>query len=110
MRRLQEKIQRAAACGRLLPLGRDRHYRRYWLLASADALFVEEDGFGLTEDMLQPATQTQTQTTARTREDQQVEDQEGKAEPAEGRLVSLPTTVLPLLVWCTTAFTVVNLH
>lgn len=99
MRRLQEKIQRAAACGRLLPLGRDRHYRRYWLLASADALFVEEDGFGLTEDMLQPATQTQTQTQTipRTREDQQMEDQEWKAEPAEGRLVSPPTAVLPLL-------------
>lgn len=80
MRHLQEKIQRAAACGRLLPLGRDRHYRRYWLLASADALFVEEDGFGLTEDMLRPATQTQNQAAPST-----TEDLEGKAEPAEGR-------------------------
>lgn len=80
MRHLQEKIQRAAACGRLLPLGRDRHYRRYWLLASADALFVEEDGFGLTEDMLRPATQNQNQAAPST-----TEDQEGKVEPAEGR-------------------------
>uniref|UniRef100_A0A673ASJ5 Bromodomain adjacent to zinc finger domain protein 1A n=1 Tax=Sphaeramia orbicularis TaxID=375764 RepID=A0A673ASJ5_9TELE len=45
---------RAAACTCLHPLGRDRLYRRYWLLPSACALFVEDDCFGLTEDMLQP--------------------------------------------------------
>lgn len=93
MRRLQEKIQKAAACGRLLPLGRDRHYRRYWLLTSADALFVEEDDFGLTEDMLRPQIQNQNQAAPRTREDQEVDDQDEKAEPAEGRLVSLPALV-----------------
>uniref|UniRef100_A0A3B4ZIS6 Bromodomain adjacent to zinc finger domain protein 1A n=1 Tax=Stegastes partitus TaxID=144197 RepID=A0A3B4ZIS6_9TELE len=54
VRELQERIQKAAACTCLLPLGRDRLYRRYWLLPSASVLFVEDDGFGLTEDMLQP--------------------------------------------------------
>ncbi|KAM8914075.1 bromodomain adjacent to zinc finger domain protein 1A isoform 2-T2 [Spinachia spinachia] len=54
VRELQERIQKAASCTSLLPLGRDRLYRRYWLLPSASALFVEEDGFGLTEDMLRP--------------------------------------------------------
>lgn len=96
MRQLQEKIQRAAACGRLLPLGRDRHYRRYWLLASADALFVEEDGFGLTEDMLQPTDQNQA--TPSTSEEQEEEEEDQKPEPAEGRLVSPSTAALPLLV------------
>uniref|UniRef100_A0A7N8YIY2 Bromodomain adjacent to zinc finger domain protein 1A n=1 Tax=Mastacembelus armatus TaxID=205130 RepID=A0A7N8YIY2_9TELE len=52
VRELQERIQKAAACTCLLPLGRDRLYRRYWLLPSAAALFVEDDCFGLTEDML----------------------------------------------------------
>uniref|UniRef100_A0A8P4G4T2 Bromodomain adjacent to zinc finger domain protein 1A n=1 Tax=Dicentrarchus labrax TaxID=13489 RepID=A0A8P4G4T2_DICLA len=51
---LQERIQKAAACTCLLPLGRDRLYRRYWLLPSASTLFVEDDCFGLTEDMLHP--------------------------------------------------------
>lgn len=54
VRELQERIQKAASCTCLLPLGRDRLYRRYWLLPSASTLFVEEDSFGLTEDMLQP--------------------------------------------------------
>jgi len=54
VRELQERIQRAAACTCLLPLGRDRLYRRYWLLPSAATLLVEDDGFGLTEDMLRP--------------------------------------------------------
>uniref|UniRef100_A0A3P8SXS1 Bromodomain adjacent to zinc finger domain protein 1A n=1 Tax=Amphiprion percula TaxID=161767 RepID=A0A3P8SXS1_AMPPE len=54
VRELQERIQKAATCTCLLPLGRDRLYRRYWLLPSASALFVEDDCFGLTEDMLQP--------------------------------------------------------
>lgn len=54
MRELQERILKAASCTCLLPLGRDRLYRRYWLLPSASALFVEDDCFGLTEDMLQP--------------------------------------------------------
>uniref|UniRef100_A0A8D3AMI7 Bromodomain adjacent to zinc finger domain protein 1A n=1 Tax=Scophthalmus maximus TaxID=52904 RepID=A0A8D3AMI7_SCOMX len=52
---LQERIHKAAACTCLLPLGRDRLYRRYWLLPSAAALFVEDDAFGLTEDMLEPS-------------------------------------------------------
>uniref|UniRef100_A0A3P9CKT5 Bromodomain adjacent to zinc finger domain protein 1A n=1 Tax=Maylandia zebra TaxID=106582 RepID=A0A3P9CKT5_9CICH len=55
VRELQERIQKAAACTCLLPLGRDRLYRRYWLFPSASALFVEADHFGLTEDMLQPS-------------------------------------------------------
>lgn len=54
VRELQERIQKAAACTCLLPLGRDRFYRRYWLLPSASTLFVEDDCFGLTEDMLHP--------------------------------------------------------
>lgn len=51
---LLERIHKAAACTYILPLGRDRLYRRYWLFPSAGALFVEEDFFGLTEDLLQP--------------------------------------------------------
>ncbi|XP_024124234.1 bromodomain adjacent to zinc finger domain protein 1A [Oryzias melastigma] len=54
VRELQERIQKAAACTCLLPLGRDRLYRRYWILPSGSALFVEDDSFGLTEDMLRP--------------------------------------------------------
>ncbi|XP_039529838.1 bromodomain adjacent to zinc finger domain protein 1A isoform X3 [Pimephales promelas] len=51
---LLERIQRAMACTYILPLGRDRLYRRYWIFPSAGALFVEDDFFGLTEDMLEP--------------------------------------------------------
>ncbi|XP_062863386.1 bromodomain adjacent to zinc finger domain protein 1A isoform X2 [Trichomycterus rosablanca] len=51
---LLERIHKAAACTYILPLGRDRLYRRYWLFPSAGALFVEDDYFGLTEDMLEP--------------------------------------------------------
>ncbi|XP_056151838.1 bromodomain adjacent to zinc finger domain protein 1A isoform X2 [Lampris incognitus] len=54
VRELQERIQKVAACTYILPLGRDRLYRRYWLFPSTCALFVEEDYFGLTEDMLLP--------------------------------------------------------
>lgn len=54
VRELQEQIQKAAGRTSLLPLGRDRLYRRYWILPSASALFVEDDFYGLTEDMLEP--------------------------------------------------------
>lgn len=53
-RELLERIQQAMACTYVLPLGRDRLYRRYWIFPSAGALFVEDDFFGLTEDMLEP--------------------------------------------------------
>lgn len=53
-RELLERIQQAMACTYILPLGRDRLYRRYWIFPSAGALFVEDDFFGLTEDMLEP--------------------------------------------------------
>ncbi|TSO25194.1 Bromodomain adjacent to zinc finger domain protein 1A [Bagarius yarrelli] len=53
-RELLERIHQAAACTYILPLGRDRLYRRYWVFPSAGALFVEDDFFGLTEDMLEP--------------------------------------------------------
>lgn len=80
VRELQERIQKAAACTCLLPLGRDRLYRRYWLLPSACALFVEDDCFGLTEDMLQPRPKP-AQDIATKMEDEEVV----KEEPAEGR-------------------------
>ncbi|XP_078089879.1 bromodomain adjacent to zinc finger domain protein 1A [Mustelus asterias] len=48
------KIQNATSCTNILPLGRDRMYRRYWILNSVPGLFVEEDYEGLMEDMLQP--------------------------------------------------------
>lgn len=51
---LLERIHKAAECTYILPLGRDRLYRRYWIFPSAGALFVEDDFFGLTEDMLEP--------------------------------------------------------
>nr|XP_057946154.1 LOW QUALITY PROTEIN: bromodomain adjacent to zinc finger domain protein 1A-like [Doryrhamphus excisus] len=85
VRQLQERIQKAASRTSLLPLGRDRLYRRYWLLPSASALFVEEDSFGLTEDMLQPRPKhTQDPTTT-------LEDGEHSLEePAEGSVGSSP--------------------
>lgn len=51
---LFERIHKAATCTYILPLGRDRFYRRYWLFPSTGTLFVEDDFFGLTEDMLEP--------------------------------------------------------
>ncbi|KAK1874758.1 Bromodomain adjacent to zinc finger domain protein 1A [Dissostichus eleginoides] len=51
VQQLQQRIQKAASCTSLQPLGRDRLYRRYWLLPSICSLLVEEDGFGLTEDI-----------------------------------------------------------
>ncbi|TRY59513.1 hypothetical protein DNTS_017620 [Danionella cerebrum] len=51
---LLQRIQKAMACTYILPLGKDRLYRRYWVFPSAGALFVEDDFFGLTEDMLEP--------------------------------------------------------
>ncbi|XP_069772864.1 bromodomain adjacent to zinc finger domain protein 1A isoform X2 [Narcine bancroftii] len=54
------KIQNATSCTNILPMGRDRMYRRYWVLSSVPGLFVEEDYDGLLEDMLQPCpTKTQ---------------------------------------------------
>ncbi|CAN9501922.1 unnamed protein product [Ophioblennius macclurei] len=82
VRELQERIQKAASCTCLLPLGRDRLYRRYWLLPSASALFVEDDGFGLTEDMLQPRPKPASQDAAATATDVDMEDE--KEEPAVG--------------------------
>lgn len=79
VRELQEQIQKAAACTCLLPLGRDRIYRRYWLLPSARALFVEDDSFGLTEDMLQPSPNPAQDAVTKT------DNEEVKMEPAEGR-------------------------
>uniref|UniRef100_A0A3B3ZKM0 Bromodomain adjacent to zinc finger domain protein 1A n=1 Tax=Periophthalmus magnuspinnatus TaxID=409849 RepID=A0A3B3ZKM0_9GOBI len=55
--REQENIRyrhKASSCTSLLPLGRDRWFRKYWLLPSQSALFVEEDTFGLTADMARP--------------------------------------------------------
>lgn len=85
VRELQERIQKAAACTCLLPLGRDRMYRRYWLLPSASALFVEEDGFGLTEDMLLPHPQAEPDTAATKMDEEELT----KEEPAEGKWVQV---------------------
>nr|XP_049595811.1 bromodomain adjacent to zinc finger domain protein 1A isoform X3 [Syngnathus scovelli] len=86
VRELHERIQKAAACTSLHPLGRDRLYRRYWFLPSASALFVEEDGFGLTEDMLRPRPKTGPDPAATDLEDGQRVQQE----PAEGSVGSSP--------------------
>lgn len=80
VRELQERIQKAAACTCLLPLGRDRLYRRYWLLPSASTLFVEDDFFGMTEDMLHPRPKPAQDATTKMEDDEVV-----KEEPAEGR-------------------------
>lgn len=85
VRELQERIQKAAACTCLLPLGRDRLYRRYWILPSASALFVEDDCFGLTEDMLQPNPKPEQEATVNKMEAEEVT----KEEPAEGRWVTV---------------------
>ncbi|XP_062252895.1 bromodomain adjacent to zinc finger domain protein 1A isoform X2 [Platichthys flesus] len=83
VRELQGRILKAAACTCLPPLGRDRLYRRYWLVPSASALFVEDDAFGLTEDMLQPRPKPEQESTAKMEEDV-------KEEPADGRTGSSP--------------------
>ncbi|XP_071354679.1 bromodomain adjacent to zinc finger domain protein 1A isoform X2 [Trachinotus anak] len=88
VRELQERIQKAAACTCLLPLGRDRLYRRYWLLPSASALFVEDDCFGLTEDMLQPRPKPAHVATTKMEDEEVVKD-----EPAEGSAGSSPAPV-----------------
>ncbi|KAK0152886.1 Bromodomain adjacent to zinc finger domain protein 1A [Merluccius polli] len=77
VRDLQECIQKAAACTSIVPLGRDRLYRRYWLFPSSPALFVEEDGFGLTEDMLLP------QPAAACEEEEEEEDEDEEDEEEE---------------------------
>ncbi|XP_044127439.1 bromodomain adjacent to zinc finger domain protein 1A isoform X2 [Bufo gargarizans] len=51
---LLEKMQYVTACTNIVPLGRDRWYRRFWTFFSLPGLFVEEDYTGITEDMLQP--------------------------------------------------------
>lgn len=91
VRELQERIHKAAACTGLLPLGRDRLYRRYWLLPSASALFVEDDCFGLTEDMLQPHPKP-TQDSAANMDDEKEEPAKGSAgpSPAPSHTCSLP--------------------
>lgn len=48
------RLQRASSCTALVPLGRDRWFRKYWLLPSSPGLFIEEDTYGLTHDMLRP--------------------------------------------------------
>lgn len=83
VRELQERIQKAAACTCLLPLGRDRFYRRYWLLPSASTLFVEDDCFGLTEDMLRPCPKPAADATTKTEHGEVVVQ-----DPAEGRSVA----------------------
>uniref|UniRef100_A0A8C5QXU8 Bromodomain adjacent to zinc finger domain protein 1A n=1 Tax=Leptobrachium leishanense TaxID=445787 RepID=A0A8C5QXU8_9ANUR len=51
---LLKKIQEATSCTNIFPLGRDRWYRRFWIFSSVPGLFVEEDYYGVTEDMLKP--------------------------------------------------------
>ncbi|XP_070776176.1 bromodomain adjacent to zinc finger domain protein 1A [Enoplosus armatus] len=85
VRELQERIQKAAACTCLLPLGRDRLYRRYWLLPSASTLFVEDDCFGLTEDMLHPSPKPAQDPTTKMEDEEVV-----KEEHTEGNAGSSP--------------------
>ncbi|XP_056401374.1 bromodomain adjacent to zinc finger domain protein 1A [Hyla sarda] len=59
---LLEKMQHVTACTNIIPLGRDRWYRRFWTFFSIPGLFVEEDYIGITQDMLQPQPITETET------------------------------------------------
>uniref|UniRef100_A0A8C7VR01 Bromodomain adjacent to zinc finger domain protein 1A n=1 Tax=Oncorhynchus mykiss TaxID=8022 RepID=A0A8C7VR01_ONCMY len=77
---LLERIQKVAACTYILPLGRDRLYRRYWLFPSTSALFVEEDYFGLTEDMLDPQEPTSEQEPATAEEMEVSQNEAGQPE------------------------------
>ncbi|XP_075700265.1 bromodomain adjacent to zinc finger domain protein 1A isoform X2 [Rhinoderma darwinii] len=56
------KMQHVTACTNIIPLGRDRWYRRFWTFFSIPGLFVEEDYTGITEDMLHPQPQSQRET------------------------------------------------
>ncbi|XP_059907334.1 bromodomain adjacent to zinc finger domain protein 1A isoform X2 [Gadus macrocephalus] len=76
VRELQECIQKAAHRTSMVPLGRDRLYRRYWLLPSTPALFVEEDGFALTEDMLLPRPAAEEEEEEEEDEDEEDEEEE----------------------------------
>lgn len=99
-RELLERIQKAAACTYILPLGRDRFYRRYWLFPSTGALFVEDDFFGVTEDMLlpqkpSPEGDAETQQTPQQPQQQQpqvekMETDEVKTEEEEGEEEAMP--------------------
>uniref|UniRef100_A0A8C3G337 Bromodomain adjacent to zinc finger domain protein 1A n=1 Tax=Cyclopterus lumpus TaxID=8103 RepID=A0A8C3G337_CYCLU len=82
VRELQERIQKAAACTCLLPLGRDRLYRRYWLLPSAATLFVEDDCFGLTEDMLRPRPRPAQDATNEMEDEEVVQEEPTERSPA----------------------------
>jgi bromodomain adjacent to zinc finger domain protein 1A len=67
----------------MVPLGRDRLYRRYWLLPSTPALFVEEDGFALTEDMLLPRPAAEEEEEEEEDEDEEDEEEEGQGADGE---------------------------
>ncbi|KAM9708571.1 bromodomain adjacent to zinc finger domain protein 1A isoform 1-T3 [Menidia menidia] len=95
VRELQEQIQKAAACTCLLPLGRDRLYRRYWIVPSASALFVEDDCFGLTEDMLQPRPKP-AEDSATKMEDEAAVKTEPTGESTGSSLAPLQTSSLPV--------------
>ncbi|XP_041929378.1 bromodomain adjacent to zinc finger domain protein 1A isoform X1 [Alosa sapidissima] len=83
-RELLERIQKAAACTYILPLGRDRYYRRYWLFPATGALFVEDDFFGVTEDMLLP--QKPEPETQEAPKQQQQQEQEQQQQPQEEKM------------------------
>ncbi|KAM3917997.1 bromodomain adjacent to zinc finger domain protein 1A [Leptodactylus fuscus] len=59
---LLEKMQLVTSCTNIIPLGRDRWYRRFWTFFSIPGLFVEEDYTGITEDMLQPPSHSESET------------------------------------------------
>ncbi|XP_064421034.1 bromodomain adjacent to zinc finger domain protein 1A [Latimeria chalumnae] len=80
-RELMEKIQSASVCANILPLGRDRLYRRYWVFHSVPGLFVEEDYAGLTEDMLLPRPTSLPRERAESQGTEKVQDSSQPREP-----------------------------
>uniref|UniRef100_A0A4W5RCH2 Bromodomain adjacent to zinc finger domain protein 1A n=1 Tax=Hucho hucho TaxID=62062 RepID=A0A4W5RCH2_9TELE len=94
---LQERIQKVAACTYILPLGRDRLYRRYWLFPSTSALFVEDDYFGLTEDMLEPQEPTSEQEPAKAEEMEVSQNEAGEPEDLSQRCSTPDPDSKPIL-------------
>uniref|UniRef100_H3BET6 Bromodomain adjacent to zinc finger domain 1A n=1 Tax=Latimeria chalumnae TaxID=7897 RepID=H3BET6_LATCH len=97
-RELMEKIQSASVCANILPLGRDRLYRRYWVFHSVPGLFVEEDYAGLTEDMLLPRPTSLPRERAESQGTEKVQDSSQPREPL-GIAKELPRPVFKPNLW-----------
>ncbi|KAG8560770.1 hypothetical protein GDO81_015120 [Engystomops pustulosus] len=81
---LLEKMQLVTSCTNIIPLGRDRWYRRFWTFFSIPGLFVEEDYTGVTEDMLKPLSEREIENSPKVNgHDSPVKEEEQEEEKVE---------------------------